>query len=131
MFKRLENIENAQSKLTSSNNNDDDDDDDDDDDESIYYTSKSKFDDKDKMDSKPLNVFHYLMSLSQEAKDLMDEIEEATDDIDDGKLLFTGSNKENFNLNVFKKPLNFISAIYNCEISLKEAEFKQGDLEKQ
>ena len=60
----------------------------------------------------------------------MDEIEEATDDIDDGKLLFIGSNKENFNLNVFKKPLNFISAIYNGEISLKEAEFKQRDLEK-
>ena len=48
LFKRLKNIENAQKKLTSSNNNDDD--------ESIYYTSKSKSDDKDKMDSKPLNV---------------------------------------------------------------------------
>ena len=77
--------------LTSSNNNDDDDDDDD---GSIYYTSKSKFDDKDKMDSKPLSVFDYLKSLSQEAKDLMDEIEEANDDIDDGKLLFICSNKE-------------------------------------
>ena len=89
--------------LTSSNNNNnDDDDDDDDDDESIYYTSKSKFDDKDNMDSKPLNVFDYLKSLSQEAKDLMDEIEEANDDIDDGKLLFICSNKEKFNFNTFK-----------------------------
>ena len=85
--------------LTSSNNNDDDDDDDD---EGIYYTSKSKFDDKDNMDSKPLNVFHYLKSLSQEAKDLMDEIEEANDDIDDGKLLFICSNKGKFNFNTFK-----------------------------
>ena len=55
MFKRLKNNENAKKNLTSSNNDDDD--------ESIYYTSKSKFDDKDKMDSKPLNVFDYLKSL--------------------------------------------------------------------
>ena len=82
------------------------------------------------MDSKPLNVFDYLKSLSQEAKDLMDEIEEANDDIDDGKLLFICSNKEKFNFNTFKKPLNFILAIYNGEISLKEVEFKQRDLEK-
>ena len=27
-------------------------------------------------------------------------------------------------------PLNFLSAIYNGEISLKKAEFFQGDLEK-
>ena len=60
--KRLKNIENAQKKLTSANDNDDDDDDDDDD-ESIYYTSESKFDDKDKMDSKLLNVSDYLKSL--------------------------------------------------------------------
>ena len=60
----------------------------------------------------------------------MDEIEDADDDIDDGKLLFIGSNKEKFNFNIFRKPLNFISAIYNGETSLKEAEFKQRDLEK-
>ena len=60
----------------------------------------------------------------------MDEINDADDDIDDGKLLFIGSNKEKFNFNTFNKPLNFISAIYNGEISLKEAEFKQRDLEK-
>ena len=65
MFKRLKNIENAKKNLTSSNNDDDDD-------ESVYYTSK--FDDKDKIETKPLNVFDYLKSLSQEAKDLMDEI---------------------------------------------------------
>ena len=60
----------------------------------------------------------------------MDEIEDADDGIDDGKLLFIGSNKEKFNFNIFRKPLNFISAIYNGETSLKEAEFKQRDLEK-
>ena len=133
LFKRLKNIENALKRLTSSNNDDDDDDDDDDnddDDKSIYCTSKSKFDDKDKMDSKPLNVFDYLKSLSQEAKDLIDEIEEANDDIRNGKLLFIGSNKEKFNFNTFNKPLNFISAIYNGEISLNEAEFKHRDLQK-
>ena len=39
--------------------------------------------------------------------------------------IFIGSNKEKFSFNIFRKPLNFISAIYNGEISLKEAEFKQ------
>ena len=72
LFKRLKNIENPQKNLTRSNNNDDDN-------ESIYYTSKSKFDDKDKIDLKPLNVFDYLKNLSQEAKDLMDETEEANE----------------------------------------------------
>ena len=32
---------------------------------------------------------------------------------------------EKFNFNIFKKPLNFISTIYDGEISLKEAEFFQ------
>ena len=52
----------------------------------------------------------------------MDEIKDTNDDIDDGVLLFIGSNKEKFNFNTFNKPLNFISAIYNWEISLIEAE---------
>ena len=60
----------------------------------------------------------------------MDEIEDADDDNDNDELAFIGNNKENFNFNTFRKPLNFISAIYNGEISLKEAEFKQRDLEK-
>ena len=128
MFKRPKNIENAQKNLIR-----------DDDNESIYYTSRSEFDDKDdkdkkqqtnNIDTKPPNVFNYLKSLSQKAKYLMYEIEDADDDIDDGKLLFIGSNKEKFNFNTFNKPLNFISAIYNGEISLKEAEFFQKKLEK-
>ena len=82
------------------------------------------------IESKPLTVFDYLKSLSQEAKEMMDEIKDANDDVDDGKLFFTGINKERFNFNTFNKPLNFISAIYNGEISLKEAELKQRDLEK-
>ena len=100
LFKRLKNIENAQKQQ---NNN---------------------------IDSKPLNVYDYLKSLSQEAKDLIDKLKDANDDIGDGKLLFIGSNKERFNFNTFNKPLNFISAIYNGEISLKEAEIKQRDLDK-
>ena len=129
LFKRLKNIENAQKNLIRADDN-----------ESIYYTSRSEFDDKDdkykktkqsnKIDTKPPNVSQYLKSLSQEAEDLMDEIEEVNDDIDDRKLVFIGSNKEKFNFNIFNKPLNFISAIYNGEISLKESEFKQKHLEK-
>ena len=61
---------------------------------------------------------------------MIDEIEDANDDIDDGKILFIGINKERFNFNTFNKPLNFISAISNGEISLKEAELKQRDIEK-
>ena len=105
------------------------------DNESIYCTSRSEFDDKDdeykikqqsnNIDTKLPNVFNYLKILSQEAKDLMHEIEGADDNIDDDKLLFTGSNKEKFNFNTFKKALNFISAIYNGKILLKETEFFQ------
>ena len=46
------------------------------------------------IDTKPPNVFNYFKSLSQNAKDLMDEIEDANDDIDYDKLLFIGSNKK-------------------------------------
>ena len=53
----------------------------------------------------------------------MDEIEDADDNIDDGKLSFIGSNKEKFNINPFRKLLNFISAVYNGNISLKEHNF--------
>ena len=60
----------------------------------------------------------------------MDKIEDANDDIVNDKLLFIGSNKEKFNCNTFKEPLNFFSAIYNGKISLKEAEFKQRSLEE-
>ena len=37
-------------------------------------------------DKKSPNVFNYLESLSPEAKDLIDEIEDPNDDIDNGKL---------------------------------------------
>ena len=60
----------------------------------------------------------------------MDEIEEANDDIDICKFAFTGSNKETFIFNTFRMPLNFLSAIYNGEISLIKAEFEQGEIEK-
>ena len=81
-------------------------------------------------DTKPLNVFDYLKSLSQEAEDLMDEIKDAVKDIDIYKLVFIGSNREKFNFNIFRMLLNFLSAIYNGEITLKEAEISQINLEK-
>ena len=129
LFKRQKNIENAQKNLIR-----------DDDNENIYYTTRSEIDDKDdkykkqqqnsNIDTKPPNVFHYLKSLSQGAKNTLDELKDANDDVDDGKLLFIGSNKKKFNFETFKKPLNFLSAIYNREISLKEAEFSQKKIEK-
>ena len=67
------------------------------------------------IDSK-LNAFDYLKSLSQEAKDLMDEIEDANDDIDNDKLLFIGSNRGNCNFNTFRMPSNFLSSIYNGQL---------------
>ena len=82
------------------------------------------------IDTKPPNVFDYLKSLSQDAKILMDEIEEADDAFDKYKLGFIGSNREQFNFNIFRMPLEFPSAIYNGEISLKEAEFSQRKMEE-
>ena len=81
------------------------------------------------IDSKPSNIFNYLKSLSPEASDLMDEIEEDDDDIDINKLCFIGSDKQKFNFNTFRMPLNFLQDIYKEKISLKEAEFKQRGLE--
>ena len=72
------------------------------------------------IDTKPANVFNYLKSLTPEANDLMNEIKDADDDIDNGKLLFIGSNKEKCNFNTFYMPLNFLSNIYNGKISLNK-----------
>ena len=133
-FKRLKNIENTQKKLIRGDDN-----------ESIYYTPRSQFDDEDdkdnkdkdkknqqnnNMDTKPPNVFDYLKSLSQNANDLMDEINNADNDIDEYKLAFIGSNRKKFKFNTFRMPLYFLSAIYDGQISLKEAEFSQINLEK-
>ena len=82
------------------------------------------------IDTKPSNIFNYLKSLSPEAKDLMDEIEDDDDDVDINKLAFIGIDREKFNFNTFNMPLNFLSDLYNGKISLKEAEFKQRNLEK-
>ena len=60
----------------------------------------------------------------------MDEIKDAVKDIDIYKLVFIGSNREKFNFNIFRMLLNFLSAIYNGEITLKEAEISQINLEK-
>ena len=67
------------------------------------------------------------LMISQEAKDLMNKIEDADDDTDVYKPVFIGSNKEKFNFDTFNMPLNFLSNIYNCKISLKEAGFKKKD----
>ena len=47
-------------------------------------------------------VFDYLKSLSQKAKDLMHEIEDADNDIDKYKLAFIGSNREKFNFHILE-----------------------------
>ena len=72
----------------------------------------------------------YLKSLSEEAKDLMDEMKDTDDEIDKYKFVFIGNNREKFNFNTSRMPLNFLSDISNGEISLKEAEVTQRDLEK-
>ena len=84
----------------------------------------------DNINTKPPNVFNYLKILSQKAEHLRDEIEDADDDINDGKLLFIGINQEKRNFNTSRKPLNFISATYDGKISLKEAEIAQRKIEK-
>ena len=96
LFKRLKNIENAQRNLVR-----------DDDNESVYYTFRSKFDDKNdkdkkeqtnNIDTKPSNIFNYLKSLNPEAKDLMDEIEDNDDDIDIKNLLLLVVGEKNLTL---------------------------------
>ena len=82
------------------------------------------------MSSIPLSVSNYLKSLSQEAKDLMDEIDDANDDTYYNKLIFIGSNKEKFDFNIFSTPLNFLLDIFNGKITLKKAEINQRDLNK-
>ena len=42
------------------------------------------------------------MMMRQEVKDLIDETEKANDNIDNGKLIFIGSNKEKYNFNTPK-----------------------------
>ena len=106
MFKRLKNVENDQKGLIGADDKDKD---------------KKTQQNNNNIDAKQSNVFDYLKSLSQEENDLKDELEDGNDDIDDGKLLFIGSNNKSFNFNIFNKSLNFISAIYNGKISLKEA----------
>ena len=114
LFKRLKNIENAQKYLIKNDDKDD----------------KDKKQQTNNIDTKPPNVFNCLKSLSPKAKDLMVKIED-DDDIDIIKLAFVGSDREKFNFNTFRMSLIFLSGIYNGEISLKEAEFKQRDLEKE
>ena len=60
----------------------------------------------------------------------MDEIKDADNDIDKNRLVFIGSNRKKFNFNIFRITLNFLSSIYNGEITLKEAEISERTLEK-
>ena len=60
----------------------------------------------------------------------MDEIKDEDNDTDIYKLVFIVNNREKFNFSIFRMPLNFLSAIYNGEISLKEAEISQRKIEK-
>ena len=122
LFKRLKNIEKVEKVLIGGDDN-----------ESIYthldqnlmikMINIKKKQQANNVDTKPSNVFDYLKRLTQKTKDLMDAIEEVNNDIDIYKLVFFGSNKEKFNFNTFRIPLNFLSDIYNGEFSLKEAEF--------
>ena len=59
---------------------------------------------------------------------MTDEIKNAENDIDKYKLAFISSNRQKISFKLFRMLLNFLSAIYNGEISLKEAEFLQKDL---
>ena len=118
LFKKLKNIENTPKNKINSKNEEDDEDKD-----------KKNQQNKD-IGSKPLNVFNYLKALRQKAKKLLEEIEWVNDDTDVNNLAFFGSNREKFDFNTFKMPLNFLSDIHNSQISLKEAEFKQRDLER-
>ena len=57
----------------------------------------------------------------------MDEVKDANDDINIHMLVVMG---KKFIFNTFRMLLDFLSAIYNGEKSLKEAEISQRNLEK-
>ena len=113
LLKRLKNIEIALKGLIGGDEKDKD---------------KQKTQQNNNIDSKPLNVFDYLKSLSQEANNLMDEIEDANDNTDYDKLSFVGSKREKFNFNSFGMLLNFLLNIFNSNITLKK--FKQRNRKK-
>ena len=69
-------------------------------------------------------VSNYLKSLSQEAKDLMDELEDANNNNGYNKLLYIGD-KEKFNFNIFRY---FLLDIFNGKITFKKAEINQREL---
>ena len=71
-----------------------------------------------------LIVSNYLKSLSQEAKDLMDELEDANNNNGYNKLLYIGD-KEKFNFNIFRY---FLLDIFNGKITFKKAEINQREL---
>ena len=72
----------------------------------------------------PPIVSNYLKSLSQEAKDLMDELEDANNDNGYNKLLYIGD-KEKINFNIFRY---FLLDIFNGNITFKKAEINQREL---
>ena len=80
------------------------------------------------IDLKLPNVFNWLKTLSQEAKDVIDIIEDADNDIDNNKLPFIGSNKEKINFNIFSMPLNLLLDFFNGKITLTKTEINEWDL---
>ena len=80
------------------------------------------------IDLKLPNVFNWLKTLSQEAKDVIDIIEDAGNDIDNNKLPFIGSNKEKINFNIFIMPLNLLLDFFNGKITLTKTEINEWDL---
>ena len=141
LLKRLKNIENVQKNLIKDNNDDDAAADD----ESISYTLRSQFDSNDDEDkgqgkqqnintgSKSPNAFDYLKGLSQEAKDLVDGIEDANKDIDIKNRFFIGSNWKKFNSNTFRMLQNFLSDICNGEIKrgrISSKKFREKEIEE-
>ena len=80
------------------------------------------------IDLKLPNVFNWLKTLSQEAKDVIDIIEDADNDIGNNKLPFIGSNKEKINFYIFSMPLNLLLDFFNGKITLTKTEINEWDL---
>ena len=60
------------------------------------------------IDTKPPNVFNYLKSLTQKAKDLIDEREDANDDIDDGSFFLLVITNKNLTQDGIKFSLSYL-----------------------
>ena len=75
-------------------------------DQNMMINTKKK--NNNNIDTKPPNVFNCLKTLTQKAKDLIDEREDANDDIDDGSFFLLVITNKNLTQDGIKFSLSYL-----------------------